>query len=297
MIRLVCLGSSAATPTPRSLPSHYAVKYGGVFLFDCAEGCQRQMMKYNVPYGSLEAVFLTHLHADHVLGLPGIVQTLNLAERNEALQVFGPEGTALFVETLFSIPSLRSGFPIKVKEIQQKKTKALSTKLFDVHAFPAEHGCRALGYVLEEKQKIKFHEAKAKGMGIRGRLFTEIQEKGKVEVEGKTIKLEEVTFEEKGKKIVFSGDTIACASTLRAAKDADVLVHDSSFSSEQKARAEETKHCTALEAAELAKKAGAKKLILTHFGNRYDQRKVLLEEAKSVFKESELAEEGREWMV
>jgi len=298
MIRLVCLGSSASVPTARHVPSHFAVKYGGVYLFDCAEGCQRQMMKFGVPYGSLSAIFLTHLHADHVLGLPGLLQTLNMAGFQGPLPIFGPPGVKAFCDALFSIPSFRPDFPIDVTEVAADgKTVCLETALFSVCSFPVQHSCKAVGYVLEENEKVKFDEAKAKGMGIKGRMFTEITKKKKLTVDGQLIKLADVTFTQAGKKLVFTGDTQACAATQKAAKGADVLVHDCSFVEAEADKAAETRHATSRQAAQLAKKAGVKKLILTHIGNRYEPREPVLKEALAVFEASELAQEGKEWMV
>ncbi|MDP2717118.1 MAG: ribonuclease Z, partial [Candidatus Micrarchaeota archaeon] len=277
MIRLVCLGSSAAQPTSRSVPSHFAVKFGGVWLFDCAEGCQRQMMKYNVPYGQVSAIFLTHLHADHVLGLAGLVQTLNMTERKEALPIFGPPGTKAFLETLFSLANFAPDFRIAPFEVSHtEKTVCVDEKLFQIRSFPVNHSTKAVGYVLEEKAKTKFHEEKAKAMGIKGRLFTQIMEKGKIKVGDRTISLKEVTFQESGKKIVLTGDTEPCASVVENARGANVLVHEATFDEKQKAKARKTRHSTALEAGKQAKAADVKKLILTHFGNRYEDRRKLV---------------------
>ncbi len=271
---------------------------GGVWLFDCAEGCQRQMMKYNVPYGQVSAIFLTHLHADHVLGLPGLVQTLNMTERKEALPIFGPPGTQAFLDTLFSLPNFAPDFKLAAFEVSHtEETVCVDEKLFQIRAFPVSHSTKAVGYVLEEKAKTKFHEEKAKSMGIRGRLFTQITEKGELTLSGKTIRLEDVTFQEPGKKIVFTGDTQPCTSVVDAAKNATVLVHEATFDEKEKAKAKKTKHSTALEAGKQAKAAGAKKLILTHFGNRYEDRRKLVAEAQTVFPETEAAAEGKEWLI
>ncbi len=298
MIRLVCLGSSASVPTARHVPSHFAVKYGGVYLFDCAEGCQRQMMKFGVPYGSLSAIFLTHLHADHVLGLPGLLQTLNMAGRKDALRVFGPPGVKAFCEKLFGIPSFRPDFQVDVAEVaSDKKAVCLENALFSVSSYPVQHSCAAVGYVLEENEKIKFNEDLARSKGIKGRLFTDIMTKKKLTINGAVIKLSDVTFKQAGKKLVFTGDTQACLATQKAAKGADVLVHDCSFVEADAEKARETMHATAFQAATLAKKADVKKLILTHIGNRYEPRDPVLKEAQSVFPASELAHEGKEWMI
>lgn len=175
----------------------------------------------------------------------------------------------------------------------------LKEELFDVRAFPVKHNTPAVGYALIEHPHRKFDEAKARAAGIRGRLFTQISEKGSVKLDnGKTVKLESVTFMQEGKKLVFSGDTTPCAALARETKKADLLVHDSCFATAHEAMAKDKAHSTARQAAEIAKKNGVKKLLLTHFSNRYDEdRSALLKEAREVFAASELAEEGMELLV
>jgi len=282
MIRLVVLGSAAALPSPRHLPSGIAVKFGDVFLFDCGEAAQRQMMKYGVSYSKLRAVFLTHLHADHWIGLIGLTQTLGFFERKEPLMVFGPRGTKRLLDAVFSQKELLPSFPIEVKDVDGTAGEGVVFKnaLFTVTAFPVEHKTRAVGYCLEEHEKTKFDEAKARSRGIHGRLFSEIMEKKEIVVDGKKIKLKDVTFKEKGKKIVFSGDTAPCPAVVKAAKNASLLVHDACFAEEE------------------IEKAKAQRLLLTHFSNRYDDdRSKLVAEAQSVFKESVEAKEGLEILV
>ncbi len=296
MLRVVFLGSSAAVPSPGRVPSCFAVKTGSTFLFDCGEGAQRQMMKYTISYAKVDNVFLSHLHADHVIGVAGLTQTLNIQERKEPLNFYGPKGTKEFLAGLFSLKPFRFNYPYEVKEVSAAK-KVFEDKLVKVSGFPVKHNTAALGYTLEEQPLHKFYEEKARGMGIKGRLFSEIQDKGHVTVGGRKIALEEVTFIKEGKKIVYSGDTMPCAALTRAAKGADLLVHDSTFSDKEKDAAKEKFHSTAKQAAELAKKAGVKKLVLTHFSNRYADVAPLVEEARKIFPETEAAEEGKEIMV
>ncbi|MFH0835042.1 MAG: ribonuclease Z [Candidatus Micrarchaeota archaeon] len=295
MIRAVVLGSGGSLPSPRHVPSSFAVKYGATYLFDCCEGCQRQMMKYGANYGQVKAIFLSHLHADHFLGVFGLVQTLGMIGRKEELLIAGPAGTKKLFETAFSQRELAPHFPVTVKDVHDGTV--LKERLFSVRAFPVNHGCRALGYCLEEGEKTRFDEAKAKAKGLRGPMFTEIQEKGKLVVGGKTVRLEDITYKQAGKKIVYSGDTAPCAELQAAAKGADLLIHDACFTDADSAQAKEKFHSTAKEAAECAKKAGAKKLLLTHASNRYEDRSPLLREAKQVFKETLMAEEGLEVLV
>ncbi len=296
MIRLVVLGSAAALPSPRHLPSGIAIKFGDVFLFDCGEAAQRQMMKYGISYSKLRAVFLTHLHADHWIGLIGLTQTLGFFERSEPLLVFGPRGTKRLLEAVFAQKELEPSFPIEIKDVEDGIV--FKDKLFSVTAFPVEHKTRALGYALEEHEKIKFDEAKARAKGIHGRLFSEIMEKGELAINGKKVKLAQVTFKENGKKIVFSGDTMPCVAVAKAAKNASLLVHDACFAEDELEKAKDKAHSTARQAAEIAKKAKVKKLLLTHFSNRYDDdRSKLVAEAQSVFPESVEAKEGLEILV
>lgn len=297
MLRLVFLGNSAAMPTPASFPSSFALKAGSTFLFDCCEGAQRQMMKYGISYAKVKCIFLSHLHADHFLGILGLTQTLNMIGRQEELLIYGPEGTKQFFGDLFHLKQLRLGFPIKIIDIPKGRKKIYEDKLIRVDAFLVKHNAPALGFVIEEQPINKFYEEKARGMGIHGRLFSEIQEKGEISLNGKKIKLADVTFLKFGKKIIYSGDSLPTAAVVKYSKEADLLIHDSTFSDVHKATAKEKFHTTAKECAEMAKKAKVKKLILTHFSNRYEDLEVLLKEAKAVFEATELAKPGLEILV
>ncbi len=296
MLRIVVLGTSSAVPTPQRLPSAIAIKTGDTFLFDCGEGCQRQMMKYRISYAKVNSVFFSHLHADHTLGIFGLIQTMNLHGRTEPLHLYGPKGLKEMVGTVLQLKHLRAGFPVEMTEITADKT-VYEDKLVKVSAFKVKHGVEAFGYVLEEQPMNKFYEEKAKGMGIQGKLFREIQEKGFVTVGKKKIKLEDVTFVKPGRKIVYSGDTLPTPATVKAAHGAELLIHESTFANADAAMAKEKFHSTAAQAAEIAKKAGASKLLLTHFSNRYTDAGILLKEAKEVFENTELAEEGKELLI
>ncbi len=297
MLRIVFLGNAAAMPTPGSPTSSFALKTGSTFLFDCCEGAQRQLMKFKISYAKVKCIFLTHLHADHFLGMLGLTQTLNMIGRKEELIIYGPSGTDEFITKLFSIKQLRPNFPIKTVEISRAKKGIYSDKLIRVDAFPVKHNAPALGYLIEEQPINKFHEEKARGLGIKGRLFSQIQEKGEVTIDGKKIMLEDVTFMKYGKKIIYSGDTIPTANALKYSKSCDLLIHDSTFSFEHAKSAKEKFHSTARDCAEIAKKANAKKLILTHFSNRYENLEILKEEARAIFENTDVAKPGLEVLV
>lgn len=296
MLRLVFLGNSAAVPTPSSGTSCFALKQRSTFLFDCAEGAQRQLMKYKMSYSKVQSILISHLHADHFLGVPGLLQTMGFQGRTEELEIVAPVGGKDLFGSLLSHKSLQPSFPVKITEIARKHA-VYSDDLIKITAFPVEHAGKAFGFVAEEQPYRKFHEDVARSKGIKGRLFSEILEKGEVTVGGKKINVEEVTFLRTGKKIVYTGDTIACKSTERESRDADLLIHDSTFSEEEVELADEKRHATALQAAKLALRAGVKQLALTHVSNRYDDPEKLLKEAKTVFPNTLLARPGLELLI
>ncbi len=295
MIKVTPLGISGALPTPTRSCSSFAITFGGVYLFDCCEGAQKQMMKYGVSYAQVKAIFISHLHADHFLGLFGLVHTLNFIGRKEPLVIYGPKGTKEFLGKVFAMNEFKPhNFAIDVINVDAGKKSFFSNTLFDVKAFKVKHNApQALGFILESKAYRRFDETKAKKLGVKGRMFGELQAKGKLIVNGKTIKYKDVTYEQKGKKIVYTGDTLGnVASIATAAKEADLLIHDSSFTEEHKDHAKAKTHSTAKQAALNAKKAKVKQLMLTHFSNRYENLDLVLNEAKTEFENTILAQAG-----
>jgi ribonuclease Z len=282
MFELTVLGTSSAMPTPeRSLSCIAMRRDGDIFLFDCGEGSQRQMMRFGVSYMKVRTIFITHLHLDHFLGVFGLLETLRLNGRKEKLTIYAPRGAS----GVFG----RKDF-LEVVEISDGWSCEFGS--FGVRAFAAKHAGECLGFAIEEHEKTRFHEQKAKSLGLIGPMFTEIQKKGSLKVNGKTIKLKDVTYAQPGKKIVYSGDSAPCATLTRAAKGADLLIHESTFGSDKVSEAKETGHSTATDAASCAKKAGAKCLLLTHFSGRYADTSQLLAEAKVVFPAVEAAKDG-----
>lgn len=302
MMKLVVLGTSAALPSKDHPTTSFALKYGGVYLFDACEGVQVQMMRFGVSMMKVQAVFLSHLHADHFLGLPGLIQSMNLQQRTEKMLVVGPVGTKHLLETIFATRVLAPQFEVEIREVE-KAGSVFENELFVVRAFPVEHAGHALGYSIATPAYRRFDKKKCDAAGIHGHLFTFLQEKGVCEVEDaktgkrRRVKYADVTYEQEGKKIVYSGDTLPCKAVEKEAKKAELLIHESTFGEEEKAVAREKKHSTALQAAALAKKAGVGKLLLIHFSNRYEDRGGLLKEAREAFVQTELASEGMELTV
>jgi ribonuclease Z len=284
MFSITFLGTSASAPTPeRGLPS-IALNYeGNLFLFDCGEGTQRQMMKYKIGYGSIDAIFISHNHLDHYLGVYGLIETLNLSSPS-------PKPIKLFANELMESKSLlKRKF---VDRIGIKKGKIYRGKNFTITAFPVTHTSDSFGFIFQEDDKIKFYEEKAKGMGIQGEMFSEIQKKGYVTINKKKIKLSEVSWKKPGRKVVYTGDTAICKEVLKAAKDADLLIHEATFDESRKEEATERLHSTAKDVAELAKTANVKVLILTHISPRYSDVSSLVNEAKPIFENILIAQDG-----
>lgn len=283
MFEITMLGTSCAVPTvQRNLSSIAVRRDGGVYLLDCGEGTQRQMMRFGVSYMKVRAIFITHLHLDHFLGAFGLVETMALNKRKEKLTIYGPAGT----KATFG----RQKEFVEIVEIDGKLSVDFGE--FAVSSFKVKHSLGSFGFVFEEKGKRRFHEEKAKGLGIKGPMFTKIMNDGKLKVGSRTVRLADVTYAQAGRKIAYTGDTAPCEQTARAAKGADLLIHEATFAQEKADEAAEANHSTAAQAAEVAEKAGVKKLLLTHISGRYKDTKILLEEARKIFPDVDVAQDG-----
>lgn len=281
MLRVTFLGTSGSIPTvERGMPA-ISIKYESeLMLWDCGEGTQRQLMRYKVGYGSLDNIFITHPHLDHYLGLYGLLETLKLSSPSpRPLGLFLPRGLDM------------EGYPFaKVEKI--KGGQLYRGRGFTVSAFAVKHCRGSHGFVFQEDDRVKFHEEKAHGLGLSGRMFREIQQKGKVRTERGEVTLEEVTWVKPGRKIVYTGDCAPDESVIEAAKGADLLIHEATFDSSMKAEALERMHSTVDDAAGVARRAGAKMLVLTHLSPRYSDTGPLLEQAKALFPQARIAEDG-----
>jgi len=290
MMDLTILGSAASTPTPeRSLPAIAVRVDGDILLLDCGEGTQRQMMRLGVSYAKVSAIFISHLHLDHYLGIFGMLETLRLNGRTTQIPLFGPVGSS----RVFARCKL-----LDIHEIEPSAA-ALKKPLFilnghEVHAFQVSHGAgeESFGFSIREPDRRRFHEAKAHAAGLKGPMFTQIQKEGKLKVGAKTLKLDDLSYVQPGKKLVYSGDTIYCKSLIRAAEGADLLIHDSTFDETQRELAKERSHSTAGDAARTAKEANVKQLLLFHIGGRFHDTAPLLAEAKAIFPHVKVAEDG-----
>ncbi|MEF8782384.1 MAG: ribonuclease Z [Haloarculaceae archaeon] len=271
-MRVTFLGTSGAVPTTERNPSGLLVEREGErLLFDCGEGTQRQMMRYGTGFG-VEHVFLTHLHGDHVLGLPGAVQTWDFNDREAPLAVHAPAGTRERIERLVAVTGERPSYPVRIHQVDPGDV-ALARDDYEVRAVDVEHRTNAVGYALvEDDRKGRFDREKAEEeLGIPpGPKYSKLHEGEAVEHDGRLIQPEEVVGSPRpGRTLVYTGDTRPCESVVATAENADLLVHDSMFGDDHGDRARETAHSTAREAAIVANEAGAKRLALTHISSRY----------------------------
>ncbi|MCA1814367.1 MAG: ribonuclease Z [Halobacteriales archaeon] len=290
-MRLVFLGTAGSWPTADRSVSAVALKRGGeVLLFDCGEGTQRQFQRASVSYMEVTRILLTHLHGDHFLGLPGLIQTMDMNGRTASLQVVGPPGTLDVVRQLVPIGHFKPSFPIDVQEVRDGAR--LDGGTYTIHARALKHNVPNLGYALVEALRPgRFHKQRAMELGVpEGPAFGKLQRGEDVALpSGAVVRSEEVVGTPRpGRKVVYTGDCLPCEATVELAQGADVLIHDSTFGSDF-AEANRYGHSTSAQAAFIARSAGARKLYLTHFSARYRDVAPLLAEARAVFPDTEAA--------
>jgi len=289
------LGTAASIPTSTRALSAVAVqRKGELFLFDCGEGAQRQMIQAKVGFNRKTKIFLTHMHGDHILGLPGLLQTMSLLGRDKSLQIYGPVGIEAFIEAMIRTVRFSLKFQVETYEVE-KEGLVCQEKEYQVHAAWAEHSVPSLAYALIENPRPgRFHPDRAVSYGVpKGPLWSRLQQGNDVRLpDGRIVKSEEILGPPRpGRKIVYVGDTKPSVNIAEFARGADVLIHEATFGEDLAERAEEDLHSTPSGAAKVAKKAGVKLLVLTHISARYGDTDMLLEEAKKIFPRVLVAED------
>ena len=292
-LEVIFLGTSASIPTrDRSLPAVAVKREGEVLLFDCGEGVQRQMIIAKVGFNRKMKILLTHMHGDHILGLPGILQTMSLLGRGKPLQIYGPTGVKAFVESIIETVHFSLSFPLEIYEVTGGG-RVCEGKGYELIAVFGDHTVPSLTYALAEKPRPgKFNPERALSLGVeKGPLWGMLQRGYEVTLpSGRVIRPNEVLGEPRpGRKIVYTGDTRPSDNVARLSRDADLLIHEATFADDLAERALEEKHSTFKEAAEIAKRANARFLMLTHISARYRKPETLLHEAKSIFPEATIA--------
>lgn len=279
---VVFLGTGGSVPTARRATACVLVRAGGErLLVDCGEGAQRQMQR-STGLVQVDDIHLTHFHADHYLGIPGLLKTYDLHDREAPLRVIGPPG---LIELFGSLRRIMGRVGYEVELIELDEGEAIRHETFEVRSFPVEHRVRAYGYAfVEDERPGRFDPDEAARLGVSpGPDFGRLQSGETVAGSAGAVAPEQVMGEpRRGRKVVFAGDTVPCEMTRVAAHDAELLVHEASFSDEEAARAAETAHSTARQAAQLAREAEVAMLALVHISSRYHVPAVL-EEARAEF--------------
>jgi len=242
---------------------------------------------------ALTSIFITHFHADHILGIPGLVQTLSFHGRTEPLTIYGPHLVGEFTKLLVALGYYKLKYEIKT--VQLEPGDIIKRDGYSIHILKTEHSVPSIGYALVEDERMgRFNREKAIELGVQpGPMFSKLHRGESVEVNGKIIHSNDVvSAPRKGRTVVYSGDTRPCEDVLKASHDADLLIHDSTLTDEKYDRAVESMHSTAGEAASLAKEAGVHHLVLTHISSRYtDDTTPILEDAKKIFENVTVAED------
>ncbi|MEE8446519.1 MAG: ribonuclease Z [Gemmatimonadota bacterium] len=295
MLRATFLGTASARPTVRRNVSAIAVHRGAdLFLFDCGEGTQRQMMRFGVGF-AVRAIFVTHMHADHYLGITGLLRTMSLQDRQEPLAIWGPPGSGTTLGTLVELGGNRVGFPVDIGELGPGEGERFDG--YAIRAFQTRHTPTSLGYCLDEDERLgRFEVERARELGVpEGPSFGLLHQGEPVELpDGRVVQPEEVVGSPRpGRKLVYTGDTGPARSVVEAARGADLLIHEATFGNEERKRARKTGHATAEEAAQTAERAGVLELVLTHLSARYSETPERLEEeARAVFRRCRVAHDG-----
>src|SRR5918996_1944477 len=295
MLSITFLGTSASIPTiERNVAGLAVQREGETILFDCGEGSQRQMMRYGVGF-SFREIFFTHYHADHILGVTGLLRTMGLQDRTAPVTLYGPRGASRILGAAISLGIERNKFPVEIREI--RPGDRLAREEYDIVVFETEHRPDTVGYALAEHTRLgRFNPERARELGVpQGPLWGRLHK-------GETVVLDDgrhiapadlVGSPRRGRTLVYTGDTRPSLAVVEAARGADLLIHEATFGSDELERAKETGHSTAAEAARVAVEAGVRRLVLTHISPRYTREAPeLLAEARAVFPETVIARDG-----
>ncbi len=298
-MKVVFLGTGGTYPSKIRNVTSIAVQLPGeVVMFDCGEGTQRQLMRSSVSFMRIKKIFISHLHADHFLGLPGLIQSMSLNGREDPVSIYGPSGTKRNVDSMLALGYFKSGFGVVTRDL--RPGDRLDFGAYEVRCVEAEHSIPSLAYSLQERPRPgKFDLNRARKLGVpEGPLFRRLQEGASVRLGGKTIRPSQVLGPpRRGRKLVYTGDTKPSRKIIQLSKNADLLIHDCTLDSTHSTLASDFGHSTAKEAAQVAKAAKVRALYLVHISPRYEDHTVLEKEAREVFANSFVANDLDEYAV
>jgi ribonuclease Z len=288
MFTITFLGTSAMVPTKeRNHSSVFIEHHGTGILLDCGEGTQRQLRIAGISPAKISILCLTHWHGDHAFGVPGLLQTMSASNVAHEVTIIGPEGTQNNIEALLSVYPGMIHYPMKIIEAEDDTIKFLR---FSITAKSMEHSVPTLGFAIEEHDTRRIKTERMKKEGIPDGPWLGLLQKGKkAEFEGKNLDPKDYTTLIKGKKISYIMDSAYCGNAFELAKESDLLICEATFSDEHDEKSTDYGHMTGRQAGMLAMKSGAKRLVLTHFSQRYKNINPLLEQAREAFPDTEAA--------
>lgn len=303
MFHVTVLGTSSAVPAYGRYPTCQVLAHNErMFLLDCGEGAQFQLQRYRIRLRNLDAIFITHLHGDHVYGLPGLLTSLSIYQREAPLALIGPAGIREFLYGQFKLSDTYLNYELQITELDvyEPPLPVYENQWLHVTAFPLAHRIPCNGYRFQEKPRLpRFLGEKAHADNIPREYFHLLKQGNTVTLpDGRSIAPEAYTAApEASRSYAFCTDTAYRPSLVPFIHDSTVLYHESTFLHDRKARADETGHSTAREAAEIAYAANAGHLLLGHYSARYHDLQPLLDEARSVFPRATLAREGERYII
>ncbi|MDP7322314.1 MAG: ribonuclease Z [Candidatus Woesearchaeota archaeon] len=282
-MQILFLGTSSMVPTKERNQSGVLIIYGSEgILIDCGEGTQRQLKVAGIKLTKITKILISHWHGDHVLGIPGLIQSMSASGYEKTLNIYGPVGTKKFMEKMFGVFLFDRRIDICVYEV--KKGNFFEDRTLVLEAEHLNHNIETLGYNIVEKGKRKINLRFVKKLGIpEGPLLGKLQEGKSIIWEGKKVGVDKATNVVKGKRITIISDTVPCKGADKLAKNSDLLVCEATYASNLENKGEEHSHMTAKQAAELANRSNVKKLVLTHFSARYKNTRELEEDARNCF--------------
>ncbi|RMG16495.1 MAG: ribonuclease Z [Planctomycetota bacterium] len=281
----VALGTSSQVPTRYRNHNGYLLRWDGEgFLFDPGEGTQRQFILAEVAVSEVRRIFVTHFHGDHALGLAGIVQRLSLDRVPHPVEVYYPRSGEAFYKRLVRSTIYHRAVELVPRPVGGKGGVVAEDETFVIEAWPLEHSVDTYGYRIKERDSYRFDRERLEAAGVRGPRVGELQRAGQVEVDGRTVTLEEVTRPKRGAAFAFVMDTRPCPGALRLVRETDMAVIEATYLDEHAQLAREHQHLTAREAATIARDGGALgTLVLTHFSQRYPSTKPFAAQAREVY--------------
>lgn len=295
------LGTSSAIPAFDRYPTSQFIQVNGSYiLIDCGEGTQMQLRKYHLSYARIDVILISHLHGDHIFGLPGLLTSLSLLQRQKELIIIAPPALSEILNTIFKHSEAKINYPIQFIFTNQKVEKIFENEKFSIYTIPLKHRVQTTGFVIQEReQDRKIIKEKIKEYNIPIHQFNKLKKGFDAEDEnGNIIKNEIVTIPPPvPRKYVYFSDTAPLKNLPEITKNANILYHETTFKKEHQNLAELTLHSTTIDAANTAIQMNAQKLIIGHYSSRYEKLDDLLTETKSIFENTELATEGKKFSL